>query len=337
MNIRYRIFLEMKNYSLSFKDKRFQMKIVTKDKKQKYYTLYENGNNLFILAPYASQEKKEYITIVTPVGPVLVPNQDRDIKALKIMYPKANYSLQISKMEHHLFWKFLFFAFGVVFLSLFAAWYMLKPLRNSLHMLEEFIRDIIHDLNTPLSAILINLKMIDIKNEEIESIRISAQTIEMLHYNLDTYIEEGEHSKEAFSLKEVVDKYVALFSPLYEYLCWNIKVEDCVLFTDKQAFERIIYNLISNACKYNRENGFIEIVTNKTVLTLRNSSYGIKNPNRVFERFYKESNRGLGIGLHIVDKLCNNLKIGKQLYVNGSDVIVLLECKDVIRRNPNFS
>ncbi len=47
-------------------------------------------------------------------------------------------------------------------------------------MLEEFIKDIIHDLNTPITSIIINLKMME-KNDEVESITKSANAIAMLH------------------------------------------------------------------------------------------------------------------------------------------------------------
>ncbi len=50
-----------------------------------------------------------------------------------------------------------------------------------------------------------------------------------------------------------------------------------------------------------------------STLTIINSSYGIKNPSKVFNRFYKESDRGLGIGLHIVDKLCKELNINTKI------------------------
>jgi len=65
-------------------------------------------------------------------------------------------------------------------------------------------------------------------------------------------------------------------------------------------------------------------------LSIRNSCYGVNNPDRVFERFYKESERGLGIGLHIVDKLCQTLEIEKKFILEGKDVIVELECKNIM-------
>ena len=107
---------------------------------------------------------------------------------------------------------------------------------------------------------------------------------------------------------------------MYDYLQWQIDVDERILLTDRNAFSRILYNLLSNACKYNTSSGFIRIETRGDALHLVNSSHGIKDPSRVFERFYKESERGLGIGLHIVQALCEQLDIRTDLSVEKTAI-----------------
>jgi signal transduction histidine kinase len=329
--IRNNIFLEMQNYSLGLEDARFSMKVVSKKQKEKLYTLYEDENSLYILAPVsADTEKKEMMMVVTPLGTIMVPYSNNTTEAQKVSYPKLAYTTLINQMQYRLFLQLLLFIVGALIISLLAAWYTLNPLRSSLRLLEDFIKDIIHDLNTPLTSILLNLKMIETENEEIESIRTATQTIEMLHHNLDSYLREQKQPEETFTIDEVVERYVAFFTPLYDYLSWDVRIKKLALSTDKQAFERIIYNLLSNACKYNTSDGKIEISLRGTQLSIQNSSYGVSNPERVFERFYKESERGLGIGLHIVDKLCKALSIEKKFVLEGIDVIVVLDFKDIV-------
>ena len=332
VHIRNNIFLEMQNYSLGLDDERFTMQVVSKKQKEKLYTLYEELNSLYILAPIVDMETKELMAVVmTPSGAIMVPYVKNTAKVQKVSYPKSAYKVLIQQMNYHLFLQLLLFILGALIVSLLAAWYTLRPLRSSLNLLEDFIKDIIHDLNTPLTSILLNLKMIETENEEIESIRTATQTIEMLHHNLDSYLKEQKQPEETFSLDEVVDRYVTFFTPLYDYLNWDVQIEKLTLSTDKQAFERVIYNLLSNACKYNTSEGKIEISLNGSLLSIRNSSYGVSHPERVFERFYKESERGVGIGLHIVDKLCKTLQIEKRFMLEGTDVIVELECENLLK------
>ncbi len=44
-------------------------------------------------------------------------------------------------------------------------------------------------------------------------------------------------------------------------------------------------------------------------MAIKDTGKGIKHPEKVFTRFYKEQERGIGIGLHIVKKLCDEMKI----------------------------
>jgi len=291
----------MKNYSLSFEDERFDIDIVP-NKNNLFYELNEDNASLFILVPFG----------------------DTSEDALKILYPKNAYNIQQSDLIRTLFMKFILFSLIAMVLSLLAAFYTLKPIRSALRLLEDFIKDIIHDLNTPITSILINLKMIDGNNEELDSIAHAAKNITMLHQNLDCYLREVQEHKETFLLEEVINGQVDFFAPLYDYLTWEIEVDKRLLTTDKNAFSRIIYNLVSNACKYNTSNGHIKISILNDTLCIVNNSYGVKQPEKLFERFYKEGERGLGIGLHIVDKLCTALSIEKKLEVHDSMVMVSL-------------
>ncbi len=293
----------MKNYSFFFDDDRFDIDIVPKEKKSAFYELHFDKENLFILVPLA--EGKEDI--------------------LKIFYPQSEYQGLLDALKNNILKQFLILSFIALIISLLFSFYTLKPMRKSLILLEEFIRDIIHDLNTPITAILINLKMMDAKNEEVESITKSAKTISMLHKNLDSYLKELQFKREKFILNEVIDEQVAFFASMYDYLDWKVEIEPIMIESDKHAFSRIIYNLLSNACKYNTSHGFIHIKTKGNLLHISNDSYGIKKPDKIFERFYKESDRGIGIGLHIVEKLCTELGIEKKLTVKDNIVSISLD------------
>ena len=305
-HIRTNLFLEMKNYSLSFDDNRFDIDIIPSSKDKKFYEMYEDKEALYILVPF---------------------QDERDV--LKIVYPMKNYKILVDAVKHTLYIQLFVLTVIAMILSILAAFYTLGPIRSSLRLLEDFIKDIIHDLNTPLTSILINLKMIEGKSEEIESISISANNIAMLHQNLDSYLKEVQGVKEKFDIQEVIEEQVKFFMPLYDYLEWKIEVPTYMLTTDKNAFTRIVYNLLSNACKYNTSHGSIEIRCEAGVLCIQNDSYGVEQPERVFERFYKESERGLGIGLHIVDKLTTELGIEKKFEVNGQKVRVRLYINEV--------
>jgi len=329
-HIKEKLFLEMKNYSLGGENERFRTDVVKKEKARKYYRLYEDEKSLFILVPIIDLGEKETMVVSTPMGVMMIPYSSKRSESKKIWYPKSDYLQRVATVRHGLMWQFVLFGIGAMLIALLAAWYTLRPLRDSLRLLEDFIKDIIHDLNTPLGAILLNLKMVESKETEIESIRTAAQTIEMLHHNLDVYLRDQPQSAERFLVRDVIEKYVAFFSPMYDRITWSVAVGEEMLFTDRQAFERIIYNLLGNACKYNTKNGYIDISCEETRLNIRNSSHGVSNPHRVFERFYRESERGLGIGLHIVEKLCTMLGIDKQFKVEGAEVIVELECKNLL-------
>ncbi len=75
---------------------------------------------------------------------------------------------------------------------------------------------------------------------------------------------------------------------------FSLNASTLLLEANHDAIVRIVDNILSNAAKYNKIDGFvkIDIDTKKKTLRIEDSGEGMKNPKMVFERFYKEQERG---------------------------------------------
>lgn len=85
---------------------------------------------------------------------------------------------------------------------------------------------------------------------------------------------------------------------------------------DVQMMKRILYNIISNACKYSKPLGTVELgfdlsAKESLVFYVKDSGYGIprRQQSRIFERFFRADNvvtkvnEGTGLGLFIIKTL----------------------------------
>ena len=285
------LFSEMRICSFDLKCEQFGIDFVP-IKEQTLYTLYKKENTLSSYYP--------------------IPGSNDFVMQIKLVptaYEEMLYSL---KKEGY----FQFFGTLVVvfLLSALFSLYALYPLRNALRLTQEFIKDILHDFNTPLGSLRLNSAMLKREigeNSKVDRIEQSVQNVLDLQENLRAYLYNHEQQKERFNLKTVVKERVKLQEKGYEQIAFHIKIDDVYLNTNLPAFNRILDNLISNAAKYNSHKGSVTIVYKSldARLMIIDTGKGIKNPKRVFERFYKEQERGIGIGLHIVKKLCDELKI----------------------------
>ncbi len=239
-----------------------------------------------------------------------VPTADKYL--MKVVYPKENYLPRVEKLKETTYNKFLFYSLFAAFVSFFFSLYALMPLRKALHLNEEFVKDILHDFNTPISSMRINLKLFKREigeNQKIQRLENNIETILSLQNNLQVFLKGIPTQSELFSLKELVENRVNYFKILYPDIDYNISLDKTVLETNKDAFTRILDNLLSNAGKYNIANGEVFITLKDQYLSIRDTGKGIKNPSKVFDRYYKEQDRGMGIGLHIVKKLCDELHV----------------------------
>ncbi|MCF6172326.1 MAG: HAMP domain-containing histidine kinase [Campylobacteraceae bacterium] len=195
---------------------------------------------------------------------------------------------------------------------------LLKPMREAISLLDGFIKDTTHELNTPISTILSNIELSEDKNiderlqKRLNRIKIAAKTISNLYQDLVflTLSNRRESKKENINIKELIEERVEYFSLFFKSrkIIMKLKLNDTVvLFIDRNNFVKLIDNLLSNAIKYNKINGYIEIVLAKNHLYIKNSGRGIQKGrlSQVFKRYERadKSVGGFGIGLSIVSKI----------------------------------
>ena len=216
----------------------------------------------------------------------------------------------------------LAFVFFLLF-GLYLARLFLKPMRDSIMLLDRFIKDTTHELNTPLSAILANIEMMDTEvmveknRKKLERINIAAKTVSTLYKDL-TYLtleREKENKDEPLNLKEIIRDRVEYFDILAKskQIAFELALEDATLTIDRRKFVRVIDNLISNAIKYNKRKGKIRIKLEKNRLHIEDTGVGIPEEKipLMFDRYlrFNESEGGFGIGLSIVKKILDEYGI----------------------------
>ena len=240
----------------------------------------------------------------------IVPTVDKYL--MKVILTQKEYEAKIDLLKNSLIYDMLLFSIFIIVISLLFSFYALYPLKKALNLNEEFVKDILHDFNTPISSMVINFKLLKKQlgeNKKINRLENNIETILTLQKNLQTFLKDINTQKEQFSLNDLLQRRINYFEVLYPDISYRFSIDDINLDTNKDAFTRIIDNILSNAGKYNITNGTVNIFMDQQRLIIKDSGIGMVNPSKIFERFYKEQDRGIGIGMHIVKKLCDELSI----------------------------
>jgi signal transduction histidine kinase len=268
-----------------------------------------------MLTDFVERSKKTEINILhenrgTLFGYFKVPTVEKYV--MKVTYPPYRYQSYMDQLEKDTIRKMLSYSFFSVLISLLFAFYALTPLRKALYLNEEFVKDILHDLNTPISSLKINLKLFKREvgeSQKIERMENSIETILGLQENLQIFLKDIPTQAEQFDLSAVIERRIAYFQVIFPDIRYEMDNLPLKLYTNREAFIRILDNIISNASKYNVKNGSVKIFCENTRIYIVDTGKGIRNPSRIFDRYYKEQDRGIGIGLHVVKKLCDELHI----------------------------
>jgi len=190
---------------------------------------------------------------------------------------------------------------------------------------DRFIKDAIHEINTPLGIIIINIDLYNLKygkNKYLGKIEAGAKIIHNIYNDLEYMIKKDriEYPKQELNFTSFMKERVEFFSEIAigNELNFKLDIENNI-FTNINPIhlQRIIDNTFSNAIKYSfsHKNIKVKLYKNDDFKILEVSNYGkpILNPEKLFKRYYREDNSrgGFGIGLSIIKEICdkNNVEI----------------------------
>jgi two-component system OmpR family sensor kinase len=212
-----------------------------------------------------------------------------------------------------------FILMGVV--GYFLGRLFLKPVREQIESLDKFISDTTHELNTPISAILMTIQSLkDVESKKMKRLIASAKRLSTMYSSLTYRLEGKVEPSTELCLAVVVKERVEFVRELIESkkLEITLDLEPTRVVMPKRSVHRLIDNLLSNAIKYSDPGGRITISVRDNVMRISDTGIGIDEKVRedIFKRYYRANDErgGFGIGLSIVLSICREYDIKLDLY-----------------------
>lgn len=197
----------------------------------------------------------------------------------------------------------------------------LKPLNEYISALDLFIKDSTHEINTPLSVILMSIETLKTDNlspndaKKIERIKFASLQLNTIYNSLVAYNFPRSTQKERLSVGAILNERLEFFAPFFSKKGLEIRanVGESEIIAERNALNTLFDNLISNAIKYNKKGGFIALTLDRGIFSIENSGVviGKENVDKIFERYarFGADTGGFGIGLSLVKKICDEYGI----------------------------
>jgi signal transduction histidine kinase len=199
---------------------------------------------------------------------------------------------------------------------------MAKNLGNLETMRQDFISDVSHEIQSPLTSIggfAALLRDDELPAEkrrhyaeiiESESRRLSSLSDNLLKLSA---LDDSSPAKSEFRLDKQLSNIVLTLEPQWSAKNLTVEVEMCkrVMHGDESLLSQVWINLLVNAIKFTPENGAIRVLLDEDTVKIIDSGVGISKGDlpHIFERFYKvdkardRSLGGNGLGLSLVKKI----------------------------------
>lgn len=210
------------------------------------------------------------------------------------------------------------FIFSLLLLRNFSA-----PFEKLNAQLDNFIKDSMHEINTPLSIINLNADLFANKygeNKYLWRIKSASKTLATIYNDMDYLVKQGrvEHKVQVIDFSEFIQNRVDYFQEVanLKNITLVTHIDDEVKYSfSKTKLQRIVDNTISNAIKYSYDHSHVDIILQvehgDILFKVEDHGVGIENVPKIFSRYYRENEAkgGFGIGLNIVKQITDEENI----------------------------
>ena len=192
---------------------------------------------------------------------------------------------------------------------------MVRELSNTEILRKDFIENVSHEFQTPLSAIegyaalLQNQSLTTQKRQEYaKRILVNARRLSDLSGNILLLSrlehQELEIQKETYALDEQIREAILLFETKWtqKELCLEVDLSAIRYKANKELLMQVWQNLIGNAVKFVSQKGEIRITLriekNDVIVTVADNGIGMSEAvqKRIYEKFYQADTSRTGIG-----------------------------------------
>jgi len=207
---------------------------------------------------------------------------------------------------------------------------LIEKIHEAFEKEREFTSNASHELMTPISILQTNVENMmmeeNITEEEQEKISSMMKTVNRLKKIVHSLLYISRIENDQFAKSDTVN-IRQLSTEIMEELSIRLETKSLhftnsvsprihVKNVNRDLFFQLLYNLVNNAIRYNKENGTIHLTDHYQpgqayILEIKDSGIGIKNDElaSIFNRFKsaKDKTEGYGLGLSIVKSIVSFL------------------------------
>jgi len=202
----------------------------------------------------------------------------------------------------------------------------IKKLNNSRKL---FLRNIMHELKTPITKGRISVEMIEDgkQKDRLKSVFLKLEDLLNEFISIEQITVDNSYiKKEIIFIDKLIQDAIKLTMAEKEKI--EVKIDkNYETKVDKKLFTLALKNLIDNGLKYSKNN-FVKVVLSENKIKIISKGEELKHKlsyyTEPFTQDAKNSKKGFGLGLYIVDNIlkAHNMKL-KYYYRNGENFFII--------------